>query len=136
MNEIDKTNWNDIHHFKAVEFDSPDQPGSGFKMNLAFVHKLDKLREAVKMPLIIHSGYRTEKHNDTVGGVDSSAHTSGHAADIAALSSGNRFTIVEAAMRLGFRRIGIGASFVHIDDDPIKPQDVVWLYPQTVKRTA
>lgn len=128
------TTWADIKYFKPVEFDSPDKPGSGYSMSPDFVRKLDCLREAVKTPLFIHSGYRTPEHNASVGGVDSSAHESGHAADIAALSSGAKFAILEAALRIGFRRVGIGSTFVHIDDDITKPQDVVWLYPQTAKR--
>lgn len=127
--------WADIKYFKPQEFASPDAPDSGYFMNLDFVRKLDQLREAMKMPLSIHSGYRTPEHNATVGGVDSSAHEAGHAADIGALSSGAKFAIVEAAMRLGFRRIGIGSTFVHIDDDITKPQDVCWLYPATEKRS-
>lgn len=128
--------WDEILYFKPVEFDSPDRPGSGSQMSLDFVRKLDKLREAVKMPLFIQSGYRTADHNGALkDSVDGSAHTTGHAADIAALSSGTKFKIVEAALRLGFRRIGIGRTFVHIDDDITKPQDVVWLYPSTSRRT-
>jgi uncharacterized protein YcbK (DUF882 family) len=121
--------WNDIVHFKAREFDSPDKPGSGDMMDLAFVHKLDLLREALNRPLSIHSGYRTREHNAQVGGVDSSAHELGHAADIEAVSSVHRFAIVETALRIGFRRVGIGETFVHLDDDITKAQDVVWLYP-------
>lgn len=126
--------WEEVKWFKSVEFESPDLKDSGALMNLDFVRKLDKLREAVKMPLTIVSGYRTSEHNDKVGGVDSSAHTSGHAADIAVLESGRRYQILEAAFRLGFRRIGIGNGFIHIDDDITKPQDVAWLYPSTEKR--
>lgn len=120
--------WADLRYFRAHEFASPDQLDSGYLMNLDFVRKLDKLREAVKMPLVIRSGFRTEAHNAVVGGVDSSAHTSGHAADIQAVTSGEKFAILEAAFRLGFRRVGIGQSFVHLDDDISKPQDVCWTY--------
>lgn len=125
------TTWADLHYFKRHEFDSPDAPGSGDKMNMAFIAKLEKLRDACKMPLVIHSGYRTHAHNDKVGGVDASSHTLGHAVDIRALSSAAKFTIVEAATRLGFRRIGIGPNFIHLDDDITKPQDVLWLYPNS-----
>lgn len=130
------TTWADIKYFRASEFDSPDLGGSGFNMNLDFVAKLDKLREAVKMPLTIHSGFRTVAHNASLpDSVDGSAHTTGHAADIGALSSTQRYLIVEAALRLGFRRVGVGNSFVHIDDDITKAQDVMWNYPATAKRT-
>lgn len=120
--------WNDIKHFKSVEFDSPDKRGSGYSMNLLTVAKLDKVRELCGFPLVIHSGIRTPEHNAIVGGVDSSAHELGYAADIRALSSNTRFKLVEAALLAGFRRIGIGRTFVHLDDDPNKLADVIWLY--------
>lgn len=127
--------WSDIKYFKPVEFDSPDAKGSGAQMNLDFVAKLDKLREAVKMPLTILSGYRTPEHNAQVGGVDSSAHETGHAVDLFALSSGMRFLLIETALRMGFRRVGVGGSFVHLDDSLTHAQDVVWLYPPVVRRS-
>lgn len=129
-------NWADINFFKPSEFASPDKPDSGYMMNLDFVRKLDKLREAVKRPLIIHSGFRTPEHNAKVGGVESSAHETGHAADIEAITDADRFAILEAAYRLGFRRVGIGSTFIHIDDSITHTQDRCWLYPQTAKRTS
>ena len=127
--------WADVHYFRPSEFDSPGETGSGFKMNLDFVHKLDALRIAVKMPLRINSGYRTPSHNAAIAdSVDGSAHTTGHAADIRTPDSTTRHAVLEAAFRMGFRRIGIGTTFVHLDDDLTKPQDVVWTYPPS--RTA
>lgn len=126
--------WDAIKHFKPVEFRSPDAPDSGYLMDLAFVAKLDKLRDLANIPLIIVSGYRTKEHNDKVGGVYTSAHTSGHAVDISAYDSKTRFEIMKAAFTLGFRRIGVGSSFVHVDDSILLPQDVAWVYPVEAKR--
>ena len=124
-----------IHHFEPTEFDSPDLPGSGLDhMNVAFVAQLDILRERCGFPFKIHSGYRTPSHNATVGGVDSSAHEAGLAADVEAVDSTSRFRIIQNALSLGFARIGIGNSFVHLDVDPSKAQNVVWLYPPTSVR--
>lgn len=121
--------WKDVKYFKASEFDSPDAPGSGEKgMNLEFVHKMDMLRAACGFPLFITSGYRTTAHNAKVGGVDSSAHTTGHAADIRAGASSTKFAIVDAALAIGFKRIGVGATFVHVDDAPGLPDRVLWTY--------
>lgn len=125
--------WDLIKYFTPQEFDDHTSPGTGALMNIAFVLKLDKLRDACKMPLIISSGYRTAKHNADVGGVPDSAHTTGHAADIVCVNSSARYTIVETALHLGFRRVGIKDDAVHIDDDITKAQDVLWLYPQKEK---
>lgn len=43
---------------------------------------LDPLREKWKMPIKVTSGYRCKKLNDAVGGVKSSQHLKGQAADI------------------------------------------------------
>jgi len=35
---------------------------------------------------------------------------------------------VAAAIRNGIRRIGIGKSFVHVDNDASLPNPTIWLY--------
>lgn len=122
--------WAEIKHFKPREFDSKDLVGSGINMNLEFVAKLDKVREMVGFPIRVVSGYRTEARNRAVGGVRDSAHRSGRAADLAATSSGTRYKLLTAALAVGFQRVGIGPTFIHLDDDATKPNDVLWLYSE------
>lgn len=43
---------------------------------------LDPLREAAEMPIIVNSGYRSIPVNNAVGGVSTSQHLKGQAADI------------------------------------------------------
>jgi uncharacterized protein YcbK (DUF882 family) len=117
-----------VNHFDSEEFDSPDSPGSGIKMNLAFIQKLDLLRTTLGFPLKISSGYRTPKHNLKVGGEPNSAHMDAIAADIVAIDSRTRYLIVSYAIRSGFNRIGIGKTFVHLDMSGALPQEVIWLY--------
>jgi hypothetical protein len=31
-------------------------------------------------------------------------------------------------MEAGFNRLGIAKTFIHVDNDPGKPEDTVWLY--------
>ena len=40
-----------------------------------------------------------------------------------------RDEVVRAAVKVGFKRIGIGRSFIHLDNDPSLPQPVAWGYP-------
>ena len=47
---------------------------------------LDPIRECVKLPVIITSGYRCSALNDFIGGSDSSQHLVGQAADFTVLS--------------------------------------------------
>ena len=97
-------------------------------MNRAFIHKLDSTRSIAGVPFTVVSGYRCEKHNTEVGGKSDSAHLRGLAADIAVIGSCGRFKILDAAFRLGFNRIGIGKTFIHLDTDKSLPPQVIWLY--------
>lgn len=120
--------WKDVRHFKPEEFNSPDEKASGLRMSIDFVKQLDKLRFFCEFPLKINSGFRTKTHNKKVKGKPSSAHTLGLAADIHCVNSRKRFIIVQEALKLGFKRVGIGNTFVHLDMDDNKPQQVIWLY--------
>jgi|SRR3990172_6284661 len=126
--------WATIRFFRPNEFDSPDAPDSGKEMQFAFIQLLDTARAYASIPFFINSGIRTPAHNAEVGGVDSSAHENGWAADIlvAGRTSGStsrsRWRVVSAAFAAGITRIGIGRTFVHLDTDPSKPQNVIWLY--------
>lgn len=115
-------------------FDSPDQPGSGKCMDPAFIRMLQDLERETGYPVFDHinSGARSPKHNSKVGGVSNSSHKipTCRAADIHAPSLSLRKQLVFAAKKVGFRRIGIGQRFVHLDNDPKKKQDVAWGYPK------
>jgi uncharacterized protein YcbK (DUF882 family) len=121
-------NFDTIQYFTSKELESPDAPGSGKHMKMRLVKRLDALRGECGFPLIISSGYRTKAHNSKVGGVDSSEHTNGEAVDIRAPSSSKRFSIVQKALRLGFNRIGVGSTFVHLGVSKTHAQRVLWTY--------
>ena len=53
-----------LKYFKLSEFDSPDEVGSGSKMNYTFLEKLDKARGLAEIPFKITSGYRTKEYNE------------------------------------------------------------------------
>tara|TARA_R100000734_G_scaffold11026_1_gene8278 strand:- start:3970 stop:4329 length:360 start_codon:yes stop_codon:yes gene_type:complete len=117
-----------LNYFTLSEFDSPDLPNSGVNMDRDFIAKLEIAREYAGTPFRITSGYRTAERNKQVGGVPDSAHTKGHAADIACSSGKDRCIIIKALLDAGFNRIGVANSFIHVDNDPSKVSDVIWTY--------
>lgn len=98
------------------------------KMNDGFLTKLDKARAIAGVPFRISSGYRCPNHNRVVGGKPQSSHLAGHAADIVVRSSRDRFKIFKGLIEAGFTRIGVGKSFIHVDDDKNKAPEVCWRY--------
>lgn len=96
-------------------------------INLHLVYRLQKVRDEIGGPIKITSGCRCAKHNEVEGGNPFSAHLSGDAADISCAHSNKRMTLLPVLCRF-FRRVGVGDSFVHVDIDPTKDQDVLWVY--------
>jgi uncharacterized protein YcbK (DUF882 family) len=120
-------NWQYVRNFKRHEFDSPDKEGSGDLMNPLLVYRLDAIRELVKRPFTINSGYRTQEHNKTVGGAPKSAHVEGLAVDISTRrwSDAEKRDLVLYARQLGFNGVGIAPTFIHLD---CKPRLASWIY--------
>lgn len=117
-----------MEYFTIDEFDSPDQKGSGKMMNEEFLQMLVEARRNASTAFKITSGYRTPNHNKSVGGVLNSSHIKGMAADIACSDSRKRSLIVNSLLEAGFTRIGIANSFIHVDNDKDKSQNVIWVY--------
>lgn len=115
-------------NFKSSEFDSPDLKGSGSKIKILLVKKLQKARDISGIPYLITSGVRTWMHNLEIGGLLSSSHLVGWAVDIAVSSSRERHQILKGLILAGFTRIGISDGFIHVDLDPSKPDGLIWMY--------
>lgn len=92
------------------------------------IHKLNRVREALGLPMIVTSGYRCEHWNRQVGGKTNSAHRRGTAADIRCDTSSMRFSLIRLALEVGFTRIGVGKDFVHLDVDETLLPKVIWVY--------
>ena|SRR6056300_260691 len=116
-----------LKYFDLSEFDDPTLPNSGLNMDTDFLSKLEEAREIAGLPFRITSGYRTKDHNQEVGGVPNSSHLIGVASDIAVSSGSERYTILNALIKAGFKRIGVAKTFIHCDTDPNKPNSV-WTY--------
>jgi len=117
-----------LKYFNYEEFDSPDIQGSGQLMDPELLDMIDKAREIYGKPIRVTSGYRTEDHNRKVGGVDSSSHLKGLAIDVACVRSNDRFEMLTALIEVGFNRIGVASTFIHVDIDKNKSQNVIWTY--------
>ena len=116
-----------LNYFTLSEFSSPDLPNSGLNMDSGFLTKLEEARAIAGIPFRITSGYRSKEHNEQVGGVPNSSHLIGVAADIAVNSGHDRYVILNALIRAGFKRIGVAKTFIHCDTDDSKPNSV-WTY--------
>ncbi len=97
-------------------------------MSPVFLWKLQQARTESQVPFIINSGTRCEKHNKIVGGTINSEHLTGEAADISTSNSHIRYKIIQAAISVGFTRIGVAETFVHLGNKINRPQQVLWTY--------
>jgi len=96
-------------------------------MNKDFLFVLDEARDFAGIPFIINSAYRSPDHPLSIKN-PSSSHIKGLAVDIKATDSVTRFKIVKALIDVGFTRIGIADTFIHVDLDLDKTQNVIWTY--------
>ena len=98
-------------------------------MDVNFLAKLDEAREYAGIPFVINSAYRSPDHPLSIENPTSS-HIKGLAVDIKAKDSTTRGLILDALRVVGFNRIGIAETFIHVDLDVEKSQNVTWLYKQ------
>ena len=98
------------------------------KMDKTFLLRLDEARERAGIPFVINSAYRTPEHNAKIGGKPNSSHLRGLAVDISVTNSRQRFIILNALLDVGFTRIGIADTFIHVDLDSEKSKEVIWTY--------
>ncbi|WP_422004880.1 D-Ala-D-Ala carboxypeptidase family metallohydrolase [Roseivirga pacifica] len=134
-------------YFQLHEFDCPSKKGSGNKMKVSFLKKLDKARMFAeemangKVKFTINSGFRTPEHNRELyekliaegkaEKVIASPHCYGEAADIKYTNSREAFVIMSSLIRAGFTRIGFGNGFIHVDSGysgNMKMQQLMWNY--------
>jgi uncharacterized protein YcbK (DUF882 family) len=105
-------------YFKEIEY----------KMDADFLAKLDKARELANIPFTINSAYRNADQNARASGKPNSSHLKGLAVDIRANDSSTRYIVLNALISVGFNRIGVASSFIHVDDDKEKASNVIWTY--------
>ena len=115
-------------YFKPSEFKACVPSCKIEDMDAGFLQVLDQVREKAGIPLVLNCAYRSVAYDKSKGRTGNSAHTRGKAVDIRCNSSATRMKIVAAALACGITRIGIGRTFVHIDNDKSLAQGVMWDY--------
>lgn len=100
-------------NFSLHEFESPDTKEVIVYKDL--IIKLQQARDIVKNPLIITSGYRTEKHNFQVGGKKKSQHRIGAAVDISLFNHVGK-VLRKIFIQVGFRQVILydKRHFIHV----------------------
>ena len=106
-------------YFKEIDDGNMDQE---------FLLKLDRAREVAQIPFKINSAWRSKEKNQAVGGKPNSSHLKGLAVDISVTDSRSRFIVLKALIEVGFNRIGVAKTFIHVDDSKDKDPEVVWVY--------
>ena len=90
---------------------------------------LIKLEGTIGRELTITSGYRSPEHPIEAKKKSPGEHTTGLAVDVAAIGGTPVFEIVEAAIDLGCKRIGISrkSNFIHLGLDTSRVTSI-WTY--------
>jgi uncharacterized protein YcbK (DUF882 family) len=118
-------------NFQAFEFDCPCKRCKETIIDYDLPALVQKIRDACNCPVQITSGYRCGKYQDQLRaeGLETSTgisqHEKGRAADIwTGKHSGEE--LEKIARRIGFRAVGVGKAFIHVDlrDD----KDRRWTY--------
>lgn len=95
-------------------------------IDYVLLSRLDALRIMFGKPIFVNSGFRCTEHNAAVGGNSNSEHMDGKGADIKCESSSDRFWLIYYALQVGFKRIGVYPTWLHLGSCTKRPQEVIW----------
>jgi uncharacterized protein YcbK (DUF882 family) len=119
-------------HFDSSEFACHCGCGYGTRsgdVSEDLIFLLEDMRDAYG-PIIINSGNRCATFNASIGGVHSSAHTIGQAADLRVSGGKKRRLMVNIAVACNAGGLGVAKTFIHVDvaEDGILPRPGCWSY--------
>ena len=104
---------------EKLGIDNTPTPEIRAKLN-TLISVLDKIREQYGKPIFVTSGYRCPELNKAVGGVNSSQHVKGEAADLVGINDDETRKIFETAKAFGqfdqllYEKNSKGNIWVHI----------------------
>jgi uncharacterized protein YcbK (DUF882 family) len=120
MERLNQINDIDIaKYFKLSEFACPCC--KRVMLHPMLLNKLVEFRAITQKPVYINSGYRCSEYNQKVGGIKSSYHLLGLAADIK-IEGVSALDLLEIAEMIDFSGIGLyeKKNFLHLDVRPTK----------------
>lgn len=117
------SNW---PNFSSDEFERACPQCKLEDMSTSFMNRLQTARDLAGIPFRINSAYRSVSYEKRKGRAGTSMHCLGRAVDVSCKDSVSRYRIVNSALSAGFHGIGIGSTFVHLDDR--ESSTVIWLY--------
>lgn len=103
--------WSRYSNFSKEEFDCSHTDQN--KMRIVFMDKIQALRDQCGFPIVVTSGYRHQSHPVEAKKARAGEHSFGLAADVQ-VANHRRWDLINNAMRLGFTRIGVSNSFIHL----------------------
>lgn len=112
-------------NFNEIEFQMCTPTCSLKQMNESFMNKLQTARDIAGIPFRLNSAFRSEAYELSKGRSGKGFHTLGAAVDIACTTSHERLIIIDALLKAGFTGIGIGPTFIHVDN---RSDKLIWLY--------
>lgn len=109
----------------------------GNQMNVAFLEKLQLIRDEFQQPMIITSAYRCPQYNSEISSTGSTGpHTTGRAVDIQIFGH-QAFELMKLCLKYGMTGLGFKMKgprtnrFLHCDDlnnTPVSPRPWIWSY--------
>jgi len=96
----------------------------------SLIDRLNTVRILTEQPIILNSVCRCLEHNKNVGGSSTSSHISTDdkescAADIKCSDPVYRYHLLKALFHVGFKRVLVYKTFIHVDLDLSKDQNIV-----------
>lgn len=117
-------------YFREEEFQQLTPSCSISQMDETLLEGVDELREAVGLPFVLTSAYRSPYWDLAKGRSGDGPHTKGMAVDISAPNSYFARRVLEEALKRPhiFMGIGIGKLFIHLDVMYRNYAPLVWGY--------
>lgn len=100
------------------------------ELNTEFIDVLELMEKQLGRELVATSGYRSPEHPIEARKKSPGEHTSGLAVDVVCLTPPEFYEVVEVAIQVGIKRIGISRKkkFIHLGMDNSRSGKTIWVY--------